>query len=316
MDTTGKLEFQRVAVFGATGATGREVVGELLRRGVHVRVVSRSPDHLARVFSEMGVERHAADLTDRDAAIQAAQGCDLIFDCVGLPLERFHLHVAIAQNTAAAMEASGARGLLVTSYWSYGPGDACPMPEDRPLAPGSEKARIRREQEEALLQAGAAVARLPDFYGPGAEISLLNDGLKALAAGKSVFWAGDPDAPRDFSFIPDTGRLLCDLAERSSAYGQPWNVPGSGPEPPRKILEQAAALRSTRLKLRRASRWMLDLAGLFRPDIRGFRDLLPLYERPVILDDTRIRRLLAEIHLTPYEEGIRRTFLWLETTAA
>jgi nucleoside-diphosphate-sugar epimerase len=316
MDSTGKLEFRRVAVFGATGATGREVVGELLRRGVHVRAVSRSSDHLDRVFGEMRVERHAADLTDRDAAIQAAQGCDLIFDCVGLPLERFHLHVAIAQNVAAAMEASGARGLLVTSYWSYGPGDARPMPEDRPLAPGSEKARIRREQEEALLQAGAAVARLPDFYGPGAEISLLNDGLKALAAGTSVLWLGHPDAPRDFSFIPDTGRLLCDLAERPAAYGQPWNVPGSGPEPPRKILEQAAALRGTRLKLRRASRWMLNLAGLFRPDIRAFKDLLPLYERPVILDDTRIRRLLAEIRLTPYEEGIRRTFLWLETTAA
>jgi hypothetical protein len=60
---------------------------------------------------------------------------------------------------------------------------------------------------------------------------------------------------------------------------------------------------------------MLDLAGIFRPDIRGFKDLLPLYERPVILDDTRIRRLLVEIRLTPYEEGIRRTFLWLETAA-
>jgi nucleoside-diphosphate-sugar epimerase len=316
MDTTGELKFQRVAVFGTTGATGREVVGELLRRGVHVRVVSRSPDHLARAFGELGVERHAADLTDRNAAIQAAEGCDLIFDCVGLPLERFHLHVAIAQNVAAAMEASGARGVLVTSYWSYGPGDAGPMPEDRPLAPGSEKARIRREQEEVLLRSGAAVARLPDFYGPGAEISLLNDGLKALAAGKSVLWPGDPEAPRDFSFIPDTGRLLCDLAERPAAYGQPWNVPGSGPEPPRKILEQAAELRGTRLKLRRGRRWMVALAGLFRPELREFKDLLPLYERPVILDDTRIRRLLAEIRVTPYEEGIRRTFLWLETATA
>jgi nucleoside-diphosphate-sugar epimerase len=316
MDATEILQFQRAAVFGATGATGREVVHELLRRGVHVRAVSRSPDHLARDFGGTEAEQYAADLADRAAAIEAAAGCELIFHCVGLPLAQFGLHIPLARNSAAAMEAHGARGLLVTSYWSYGPGDDRPMPEDRPLAPGSEKAGIRREQENVLLQAGAAVARLPDFYGPGAEISLLNDGLKALAAGKSVLWPGDPDAPRDFIFIPDTGRLLCDLAERSAAYGQPWNVPGSGAEPPRKILERAASLRGTRLRLRRGTRWMVALAGLFRPDIREFKDLLPLYERPVILDVTRIRKLLAEIRNTPYEEGIRRTFAWLDRAAA
>lgn len=301
------LTFERAVVFGATGSTGREVVAELLRRGVRVRAVSRSPQKLERDFGDLEVERQAADLADGQAAVRAAAGCDLIFDCVGLPLELFELHVTLARHTVAAMQTNGARGLLVTSYWSYGPGDDEPMFEDRPLAPGSPMARIRREQEDVLLEGGACVARLPDFYGPGSEISLLNDALASLAADRAVLWPGDPDAPRDFLFVPDCGRLLCDLAERSEAYGRPWNVPGSGAEPPRSILEVAARQLDLRLRLRRGRRWMLALAGLFNREIRAFKKVIALYDRPVILDSTRIQALLGELQLTPYAEGLRRT---------
>ncbi|MGD8867250.1 MAG: NAD(P)H-binding protein [Gemmatimonadales bacterium] len=300
--------FNRAAVFGATGATGRQLVREMLRRGIATRAVSRSPEKLARDFGDLDVDRHPADLSDPAAAAEAALGCDLIFDCVGLPMDRYADHVLIARNTAEAARAHGARTALVTSYWSYGPGDDTPMREDRPLTPGSEMARIRKDQEDVLLEAGACVARLPDFYGPGAEVAVLNDALQSLRAGKAVLWPGDPEASRDFLFIPDIGHLLCDLTMHDEAYGRAWNVPGSGAEPPRTILERAARLLGVRLRIRRGRSWMLSLAGIFSSEIRAFRDVLPLYERPVILDTTAIRGLLGEVHVTPYEEGIRRTF--------
>ena len=52
---------------------------------------------------------------------------------------------------------------------------------------------------------------------------------------------------------------------------------------------------------------MLLLAGIFRSDARAFKDVLPLYERPAILDTMAIRNLLGEIQVTPYEEAIPRT---------
>jgi nucleoside-diphosphate-sugar epimerase len=301
------LTFKRAAVFGATGATGREIVRELLRRGIAARTVSRSAEKLARDFGDLDVDRRAADLCDPDAAKAAAEACDLIFDCVGLPMDRFADHVLIARNTAQAARAHGARTVLVTSYWSYGPGDETPMREDRPLTPGSDCALIRKRQEDVLLEAGACVARLPDFYGPGAEITILNDALKKIHAGKTALWPGDPEAPRDFIFIPDSGRLLCALATADGAYANAWNVPGSGTEPPRAILQRAAALYDVKLKIRRGRSWMLRLAGIFIPDARAFRDVLPLYERPAILDTTAISELIGRPEITPYEEGIRRT---------
>ena len=206
--------------------------------------------------------------------------------------------------------AHSARGMLVTSYWSYGPGDDTPMSEDRPYTSGSEAARIRRQQEDVMLQAGACVARLPDFFGPGAEISPVNDALSSVHGGTPALWPGDPDAPRDLLSLPDTGHTLCDLAAQAEAYGRAWNVPGCGSQAPRWVLELAARIKGVRLRLRRGRRWMLTLAGLFNREIRAFKDVLPLYEHPAILDTSRIRGLLGEIRTTTYEEAIRATFAW------
>lgn len=301
----------KTAVFGATGPIGRRMTRALLERGSAVRVVARSEERLARDFGELEAERHAADLETPGAAAEAAAGCDRVVHAVGLPAERFERHVPIARNVIDGCREAGARPFLVTSYWSYGPGDPDPMPETRPMAGDSEKAAIRRRQEEVFLKAGGAVARLPDFYGPEEGLSLLNDALAAVAGGESATWPGDPDAPRDFLYYADAGPILADLALREEAYGEPWNVPGSGAEPPRAILARAAAVADTRLRLWRIRPWMARLVALFRADVRDFLDLLPLYDAPVLLDTAKIEGLLGEVETTPYEETIPATLRWL-----
>lgn len=301
----------KAAVFGATGPIGRRVTRALLDRGVDVRVVSRSPDRLERRFGHMDVERHPADLEDRGAAVGAAEGCELVVHAVGLPADRFGLHVPIARNAVAACRDAGARPFLVTSYWSYGPGDDEPMTETRPRRGTSRKAEVREREERVFLDAGGAVARLPDFYGPEEGLSLLNDALAGVAAGETVRWPGDPDAPRDFLHYADAGRLLAELALRDEAFGEVWNVPGSGARPPRVLLEEAARISGTELGLRRVGRWTARLAAIFSSDVRGFLDVMPLYEAPVILDTSKIEALLGEVRTTPWEEGLRETLSWL-----
>jgi nucleoside-diphosphate-sugar epimerase len=302
----------KASIFGATGPIGRRVADALLGRGFDVRVVSRSPDNLARRYRDVSVERWPADLQDRAAAVEAARGSDLVVHAVGLPAELFDRHVSIAQNTVAACGEADARAFLVTSYWSYGPGDDGPMPESRPRKPGSEKAAIREGEEQVFLQGGGAVARLPDFYGPEEGVSLLNDGLRALLDGAAVSWPGNPDARRDFIYYADAGRLIVDLALRDEAYGEAWNVPGSGAETPRAILELAARIRETRLRLRRIRPWMARLAALFRSDVRAFLDVMPLYDAPVILDTSKLEGLLGKVDVTAYETGIPATLEWME----
>lgn len=73
-------------VVGATGATGRLVVNELLNRGVSVRVIVRSPDRLPediRTNENLSVI-HAAvlDLGD-DEMVRHVGGCDAVASCLG-----------------------------------------------------------------------------------------------------------------------------------------------------------------------------------------------------------------------------------------
>ena len=301
----------KVAVFGATGPIGRRVTSVLAERGADVRVVSRSPENLARHFGELPVERHAADLEDPAAAAGAARDRHLVVHAVGLPAEAFDRHVPIARNAVAACREAGARAFLVTSYWSYGPGQTEPMREDRPRRGDSRMARIREREEEVFLEAGGAVARLPDFYGPEEGYSLLNEALGSLVAGDTADWPGDPDAPRDFLHYADAGRLLVELALREEAYGEAWNVPGSGAAPPRQLLETGARAAGTAPKVRRIRPWMARLAALFRSDVRAFLDVMPLYDAPAVLDGSKLEALLGPLPGTPYEEGIPETVAWL-----
>ncbi len=75
-----------ILVVGASGATGRLLVQELLNRGMEVRVVVRSPDRLPE-----SIQGHARlsitvaallDLTDDDL-VRLVKGCDAIASCLG-----------------------------------------------------------------------------------------------------------------------------------------------------------------------------------------------------------------------------------------
>jgi NAD(P)H-binding len=75
-----------VLVVGASGATGRLLVKQLLQRGLKVKVIVRSPDKLPaeiRSHENLSVIQAAVlDLTDAEMA-QHVQRCDAVASCLG-----------------------------------------------------------------------------------------------------------------------------------------------------------------------------------------------------------------------------------------
>jgi dihydroflavonol-4-reductase len=86
------LDFHKAAIVGATGPTGKRLARELIARGIPVRVISRSEGHLLRAFGDTPVERVAADALEAEATARALEGCDIVFDCIGLPMARITDH--------------------------------------------------------------------------------------------------------------------------------------------------------------------------------------------------------------------------------
>lgn len=303
------MEGWKAVIFGATGATGRVIAHELLEREIAVRVVSRNDANLERDFGHTSAERLAVDLFNIDDATRAADGCDVIFHCVGLPLDQYARHVELGHNTAHAMRSTGASCVLISGYWSFGAGAALPITELTEHHPTDEFAGARLEQEKILLGAGARVAVLPDFYGPGSH-GVLMSALESIVRGKPATWFAPPDDLREFVYIPDLGRPLVDLGASEDTEGERFIIAGSGGISATKIGQIAGRILGCEPIFKEITPMKLALQSLTNKQAKAFKPVAPIYQKPAVFDDEKFRAKFGG-ESTPYEQGIAETINWL-----
>ena len=316
-----EANIQKAAVFGAAGAIGRVLVPELARRGVAVRVVGRSRDKLEKEFAPLpNVEIFAADLADLRSAGAAARGVDTIFYCVGLPYPSHRLHPVLMQTTLqAAAAVQVARLVLASSVYGYGVPRTPRVAETHPREPHTHKGQYRKQQEDLVLEAHAAgkiqglIVRLPDFYGPFADLSLANPIFAAALAGKTANWVGPVNTPHEFVFVPDAAAVFADLAARADCYGEAWNFAGAGEIAAVDFITRVYRAAGREPRYRTAGRRLLGIMGWFNPLYRELVEMLYLQETPVILDDSKLLARLGAVHKTSYDEGIAKTLEWMRS---
>ncbi len=142
-----------MAILGATGPTGRHLAPILQERNQQVRAISRSESNLGKCFPDDAIEKVAADATDEVETVRALDGCDVVYDCIGLPVDRIAQHPVTARNIAKAIQKTGARCVQISSYWAYLPIVKLPLTEEHPRTDGPGWARYRREAEDILQEA-------------------------------------------------------------------------------------------------------------------------------------------------------------------
>jgi nucleoside-diphosphate-sugar epimerase len=304
----------KVALFGATGAVGRSLATALRQRGLPYRVVGRSAASLESVFgADPLAEKTSWNPEDATSVRAAARGVDTLIYLVGVPYTEFRRHPVMMRQTLEGAIAEGVkRILLIGTVYPYGRAQANPVREDHPRQPHTYKGRMRKEQEELLLQAHrdgriqGAVLRLPDFYGPGVGLSFLDSLFKAAASGGRALMMGPIDRPHQFVFVPDVGPVALQLAQQAQAYGRVWHFAGSGTATPRELSERTFAVAGTRPRRRVITAGMLRLFGLFSPMMRELAEMHYLWSKPVVMDDSALQQLLGALQRTSYEEGIRQ----------
>jgi nucleoside-diphosphate-sugar epimerase len=302
----------KAAILGATGPTGIHLAAALRKAKIEVRVVARKPDTLAHIFPDTAFDKQAADMLDGAAALRAIDGCELVYDCIGLPGDLMHLHPVTARNIADALRQTRARCVQVSSYWAYYPQVRSPMNEQHPREGGPPWVRWRREAEDILHDAGAAILHLPDFYGPHVHVSTLQNALIEAAAGMTVNWLGKADTAREYIYIPDAMRIAATLGERAEALTGHWCLPGSGPLTGRQFAEIAGRHLGAPVKLRAAGLMMLRIVSLFNKELRGLMQVAPDYMKPVRYDAGKLASLLGRQEMTPYDTGIGATLDWIK----
>jgi nucleoside-diphosphate-sugar epimerase len=305
----------KIALFGAAGAIGRSIAAALSQQGEPYRVVGRSDASLQHSF---GADPLAEILTwdpDSPASVQAvASGIETLIYLVGVNYWQFDLHPELMTKTLAGAIAAGVKHIiLIGTVYPYGRARSTPVREDHPRAPNSFKGRMRKAQEDVLMQARAegrieaTVLRLPDFYGPGVEASLLHGAAVAAVNGGRADMVGPIDAPHEFVFVPDVGPVVARLANTPAAYGKIWHLAGAGVTSQRALVAEMERQTGRQLKLRVAGKTMLRLIGLFKSMAREMIEMHYLLSEPLIMDDSALQQLIGPLHKTPYEEGIRQT---------
>lgn len=306
----------RIALFGAAGAIGHSIAAALAGRGQPYRVVGRDAARLHQAFGADPLAEIVAWDPDSPASVQAAaSGIDTLVYMVGVDYWRFDLHPELLRKTLDGALAAGVRQfILIGTVYPYGRVQGGnPVSEDHPRAPHTFKGRMRKAQEDLLMQADAAgriratVLRLPDFYGPGVQASLLHRAAQAAVSGGTADMIGPIDAPHEFVYVPDVGPVVARLADTPAAFGRIWHLAGAGATTQRELVLEMERQTGRRLRLRIAGKGMLRLLGLFNPFMRELVEMHYLMTDPLILDDAALQRLIGPIRKTPYAEGIRQT---------
>ncbi|XCM30381.1 NAD(P)H-binding protein [Streptomyces parvus] len=111
----------RITVFGATGGVGQEIVGQALAAGHEVTAVVRDPDRLPGPLE--GAGPHGVVRLDDEAAVRAAvAGRDAVLSGLGSRGRKANgVAERLTGRIVSAMEAEGARRLLVVSAVPVGP---------------------------------------------------------------------------------------------------------------------------------------------------------------------------------------------------
>jgi nucleoside-diphosphate-sugar epimerase len=266
----------KIALFGAAGAIGQSVANAVSAQGAPYRVVGRSRDALATAFGADALAEIVTWNPDEPGSVQAAAaGVDAMVYLVGVNYWQFELHPRLMHQALDGAIAAGVKRIvLIGTVYPYGRPRTTPVREDHPREPHTFKGRMRKSQEDLLLDAHAngkiqaTVLRLPDFYGPRVDKSLLHAAFTAAVTGGVANMVGPLDTPHEFVFVPDVGPVVTRLMSTPTAYGRVWHLAGAGVTTQRASIEESERQSGHRLRVRVAGKTVLRLLGLFNPLMR------------------------------------------------
>ncbi len=314
----------RVLVTGATGKVGHAIASALLDRGDQVRALVRDPKRAASVLPA-GIEPIRGDVTDPESLAAAAEGCELVFNSMGMP-EQWVRDEAIfdqvnavgSAQVAGAAKRAGARRFIHTSTHDVFHADTGDRFDETMLADypkGTAYERSKQHAEELVLaeRDGMEVVILnpSGVYGPtpsptpsfenGLFEPVVRKRLPAVPPGGTGYafvegvaaghlLAAEKGTDGERYILADGYASFRDLAETAK------NVAGRGRVPPTMPVPVARAIATVGAGISRVIR---------RPPLlpKGQLTYFLWQARP---DSSKAQRDLGW-QTTPLEEGVRKT---------
>jgi len=299
-----------------TGAIGRAIMDELVKRGEAVSMVNQSG---MMAEAPAGVEIVAADLYDPARVKEVTRGAQVVYQCAQPKYTEWgEKFPALQKSIIDGLTGSGGKLVIVENMYMYGDAKGVPLTEDMPYAAHTRKGKVRAEISKAAFEAHKAgkvkvtSGRGSDFFGPW---GLMTAAMGArtfypMLAGKPAQLVGNIDAPHTHTYIPDFGKALIILGQRDEADGQAWHVPNDAPRvTQREMVKMIAAEMGIEPKFSAMGKGMMRFGGLFVPEARETVEMMYEFEQPFIVDSSKFEKILG-MQATPMQEAIKETVAW------
>jgi nucleoside-diphosphate-sugar epimerase len=301
-------------VFG-TGQVGNALSAHLFSLGLPVRAVSRQrPATLVE-----GVDWRAADVTDPEAAIDAAKGASVVYQCLNAPYTEWPKRFPpLQRGVLSAAERNDALLVTLENLYAYGSTHGEPMTEGLPLAATTVKGRARATMTQELLSAAdagrvqIAIGRASDFFGAGVTETTMGERVFANAvAGKRADFLGNPDLPHTYSYVPDIAVGLATLGTDARAVGQVWHLPGPETLTTRALLALIAGVVGHPVSVRSVPKLVMRALGVFNPMMRELVEMTYEFDEPFVLDTTKYESTFGATG-TPLATAVTETVRWYQ----
>ncbi|MCU7693786.1 NAD-dependent epimerase/dehydratase family protein [Haoranjiania flava] len=297
-------------ILGAGGAIGTLLAKELKNYTPKIRLAARNP---RQVHSDD--ELFSCDLKNKACVSEAVKGSDIAYLTAGLT---YNLKVwkrewpVVMGNVINACLEHNCKLVFFDNVYMYHKNHLANMTENTPVAPPSEKGKVRhilvRMIEDAMEQSGlqALIARSADFYGPGANASILKIGVTDnLLKNKKAFWQADDGKIHSLTYTPDAAKAVALLGNTPDAYRQAWHLPTSKEKlTGKELIALTAAAMNKEARHYVLSKTMVSVAGIFVPILRELKEMLYQYDRDYFFDSSKFDQRF-QMQATSYAEGIK-----------
>lgn len=301
-------------ILGAGGPVSNGLAHELLNAGQQVRLVSRRPVSIGNA------QWVKADLLNYGELSKAAEGAEIIYLCAGLKYDAKVWQAqwpAIMQHAIDVAKENEARLIFFDNVYMYGLVEG-KMVETTPYNPISKKGEVRAKIAEKLmgeLKAGnlkGSIARAADFYG-ASSLNSVFDGmlLTKYAKGEKAMWLGGLDRKHNYTYVPDAAKGMLLLGQNPDSDNQIWHLPTGPALTGRAFIELAAKINNVDPKVTSINGFMLRMAGLFDPTIRGAIEMFYQFKYDYLFDSSKFEQAFG-VQPTSYEEGIATFSKWLK----
>ena len=298
-----------------TGAIGRAVAEELVKRGETVRMVNRSGkmDEIPA-----GVEVVASDLYDPANVRDLTRGAKVVYQASQPHYNEWpEKFPPLQQSIIEGLTGSSAKLVLIENTYMYGEMNGRAFSEDMPYKAHTRKGRVRGEISTAAFAAHkqgrvrVTAARGGNFFGPWGTDSTMGERVfYPLLRGKPAQLIGRTDIPHTHTYIKDFGRALVLLGERAEADGQVWHVPNDQPRMAQgELVRMFAEEAGVEPKMSSMGKFTMSIGGLFIPEAKETVEMMYEFEKPFIIDSSKFEKTFG-MKATPIREAITETAAW------